>query len=253
MPTTAKGLRYPSGTDAPDIAADLAELASDVDALIGNTPLMTKGDLLAYSTAETRLAVSATNGDALIADSTQATGLRWGNPDLAGGWELIGTVITQGANTVEFTGISGYQTLRVHMRYSDTGLNTNEQCNIMANNVTASTSVNAILRTLGPTFSPSKATGRESFAWVISNGVTWCHAWIEFAGADLNVLPNSRSVHYSCNPAASATQEFAICAGRQADAGAITSLKFVARLDLLTQTWVDGTRITLYGLKAFGV
>ena len=45
----------------------------------GGSPLTTKGDLYTYSTADARLAVGA-NDTILVADSTQATGLKWG-PD----------------------------------------------------------------------------------------------------------------------------------------------------------------------------
>ncbi len=40
-------------------------------------PLTTKGDLLGYSTLNARVAVGATNGDALTVDSTAATGLAY--------------------------------------------------------------------------------------------------------------------------------------------------------------------------------
>jgi hypothetical protein len=58
------------------------------------SPLTTKGDILVYSTTNTRLPVSGTNGQALIADSTQATGLNWGsvfaNPMTTGGDIIYG-------------------------------------------------------------------------------------------------------------------------------------------------------------------
>lgn len=43
----------------------------------GSSPLTTKGDIYTHSTTDTRLAVG-TDGQTLIADSSQATGLRWG-------------------------------------------------------------------------------------------------------------------------------------------------------------------------------
>jgi hypothetical protein len=48
----------------------------------GSSPLTTKGDLYTYSTTDARLAVGA-NGTTLVADSAEATGLKWATP--AGG------------------------------------------------------------------------------------------------------------------------------------------------------------------------
>jgi hypothetical protein len=249
MPTTAKGLRYPSGTDAPDIPTDLNNLASDIDALIGNTPLTTKGDLLTYSTAETRLAVSATDGHALIADSTQATGLRWGVPDLAGGWEYIGTVTTaSSAATASFTGISGYQTLRVHMRYKTNQAANQQNVLIQANGITASTGTYNALRTVGTT-SGSIAGTFATMGYVVSNQNNWGVAYVEFYAADQNVRPNNRTVYFSGNNGAGSSQELGTMVGCQAATGAITSLRFIPE----TSTFTDNTRITLYGIKAFGV
>lgn len=45
----------------------------------GTAPLTTKGDLLAYSTAATRLGVGA-NNTVLTADSAEATGVKWATP-----------------------------------------------------------------------------------------------------------------------------------------------------------------------------
>lgn len=47
--------------------------AAAMDAL---SPLTTKGDIIGYSTTNTRLAVGS-NGSFLVADSTQTTGLKW--------------------------------------------------------------------------------------------------------------------------------------------------------------------------------
>ena len=49
----------------------------------GGSPLTTKGDIYVYSTANTRLPVG-TDGQVLLADSSQATGLRWGAAPASG-------------------------------------------------------------------------------------------------------------------------------------------------------------------------
>jgi microcystin-dependent protein len=58
------------------------------------SPLTTKGDLYTYSTSDTRLGVGA-DGTTLVADSAEATGLKWAAP--AGG-NPAGTVIFYAAN-----------------------------------------------------------------------------------------------------------------------------------------------------------
>jgi hypothetical protein len=54
------------------------------------TPLTTKGDLFTFSTVDARLGVG-TNGQTLVADSAEATGLKWATPTSAGGMTLITT------------------------------------------------------------------------------------------------------------------------------------------------------------------
>ena len=49
----------------------------------GTSPLTTKGDLYTFSTTDARLAVGA-NGTTLVADSVEATGLKWVTPASAG-------------------------------------------------------------------------------------------------------------------------------------------------------------------------
>ncbi len=53
----------------------------------GSSPLTTKGDLYTYSTTDARLPVG-TNGHTLVADSAEATGLKWAAP--ASGASFVG-------------------------------------------------------------------------------------------------------------------------------------------------------------------
>jgi hypothetical protein len=64
------------------------------------TPLTTKGDLFTFTTVDARLGVG-TNGQTLVADSAEATGLKWATP-AAGGKVLqvvMGTTSTERANS----------------------------------------------------------------------------------------------------------------------------------------------------------
>ena len=82
--------RYNSATSSWTTVAGLgAQGATGAD---GSAPLTTKGDLLTYSTSATRLGVG-NNGETLLADSSQSTGLRYqpvaiGNPIINGGFDI---------------------------------------------------------------------------------------------------------------------------------------------------------------------
>jgi len=73
------------------------------------TPLTTKGDLFTFSTLDARLAVGA-NTYTLVADSAEATGLKWAAP--AGGGKVLQVV----------SGTYSTQTVIASTSYSDTGL-----------------------------------------------------------------------------------------------------------------------------------
>ena len=61
------------------------------------SPLTTKGDLYTFSTSDARLAVGA-NTFTLVADSAEATGLKWAAP-ASGGMTLLSTTTLSGAST----------------------------------------------------------------------------------------------------------------------------------------------------------
>jgi hypothetical protein len=60
------------------------------------SPLTTKGDLYTFGTSDTRLGVGA-NGTTLVADSAEATGLKWAAP--AGGGGKVLQVVSATTNT----------------------------------------------------------------------------------------------------------------------------------------------------------
>jgi hypothetical protein len=77
----------------------------------GSSPLTTKGDLYTYSTTDARLPVG-TNGYTLVADSAEATGLKWAAPAGGGGKVLqvvqatYSTVTSSSSSTFADTGLT---------------------------------------------------------------------------------------------------------------------------------------------------
>ena len=85
------------------------------------SPLTTKGDLYTFSTSDARLAVG-TNGTTLVADSSEATGLKWA----AAGGALTIAEITSGsmpsATELSLTGLTGdYYMLQLKNLANGTG------------------------------------------------------------------------------------------------------------------------------------
>jgi hypothetical protein len=87
MPTTTNhALPYPSSTDPVNVPADIQALAEAVDAkMIADTLIDAKGDLVVGTASDTaaRLAVGS-NNLALIADSAESAGVKWGQIPTAG-------------------------------------------------------------------------------------------------------------------------------------------------------------------------
>jgi hypothetical protein len=105
----------------------------------GSSPLTTKGDLYTYSTTDARLPVG-TNGHTLVADSAEATGLKWAAPGGASGLTLITRqTVTNAANTgSSFAGVftSTYDTYLIvieNMSSPGTGQNVQMQLKYSTN------------------------------------------------------------------------------------------------------------------------
>lgn len=110
MPSTSKGLPYPSGSDVPDIVSDFQALAEAVDteldsysttshnhdaSYVAPTVLNAKGDLIT-ATADNTLAILTrgdTDGHVLTIDTNEATGLKWAAAPGASGSGIEPTII----------------------------------------------------------------------------------------------------------------------------------------------------------------
>jgi hypothetical protein len=68
------------------------------------SPLTTKGDLYTFSTSDARLGVGA-NGTTLVADSAEATGLKWATPASGGGMTLISETVASALTTLSLSSI----------------------------------------------------------------------------------------------------------------------------------------------------
>jgi len=122
--TTNYGWTTPNDTDlVKDGAAAIRTLGSSIDTTVFNnaaagiakTIVDAKGDIIAATAADTvaRLAVGA-NDTVLIADSSTATGLKWGAP-AAGGMTLLSTTtLNSTSNTISITA-TGYNYLYIQI------------------------------------------------------------------------------------------------------------------------------------------
>jgi hypothetical protein len=91
------GISVASGTGPIPVVTNTVATAFDA-----------KGDLIAGTGADTfaRLAVG-TNGHTLVADSAEATGLKWAAPASGGGMTLIQETVASANTGISFTGIAG--------------------------------------------------------------------------------------------------------------------------------------------------
>ena len=87
------------------------------------SPLTTKGDLYTFSTSDARLGVGA-NGTTLVADSSEATGLKWATA-ASGGMTLIAETVATASTGITYSSLGSYKQLLLmwsHLNYSANGV-----------------------------------------------------------------------------------------------------------------------------------
>ncbi len=99
--TANTNTRLPIGTSGQVLAVSGGVPAWTTTADV--TPLTTKGDLFTFDTADARLGVG-TNGQILVADSAEATGLKWATP--SGGGKLLQVVSATTTTSTAITSTS---------------------------------------------------------------------------------------------------------------------------------------------------
>jgi hypothetical protein len=168
-PTTNYSFAMPQNSDlVKDLPADFevfgqavdTQMKTNADLVIPKTIVDAKGDLIVATAADTvsRLAVG-TNGQALIADSTAATGVKWDTP-AAGGMTLISTTSLTGAATINITSIpSTYNNLQLVIQNYKPSTD-GDYINVRVNNDS-----NTRYRAIASTGLPASNAGFSSTNW----------------------------------------------------------------------------------------
>jgi len=159
--TAGQVLRVNSGATAP-------EWATTAD----QTPLTTKGDLFTFDTADARLGVGA-NGTILVADSSEATGLKWAAPAAGGGMTVLASGnMPTGGTVLDLTSISGsYNHLQLVMR--NLRFNGAYGMDIRVNNKTTGIYQRTMITSAGATFNNETGnadTGVLTQGFTMTNG-----------------------------------------------------------------------------------
>lgn len=103
-----------TNASAAQTAAETAQAAAEASAGL----LDAKGQLLTHNGTENVKLAVGTNDQVLIADSTVAAGVKWGDLPASSGWELITSTTFSGQTVVAFNGVldaTNYSQIQVYM------------------------------------------------------------------------------------------------------------------------------------------
>ena len=134
------------------------------------TPLTTKGDLFTFSTVDARLGVG-TNNQILVADSAEATGLKWATPAAAtSGYTFISRSTFSAVATADIDGIftSTYETYQVVIEtsFSSTDSQLKMQLRYAGGNTQSADGYYGVIRRFNGTYTSDGGTN-------ISNGTNF--------------------------------------------------------------------------------
>lgn len=217
-------------------------LKTQIDAQIPDALLTTKGDLIAATGASTpaRLAVG-TNDQVLIADSTAATGIKWGAAP-AGGMTQLATGSLSGSPSTSITSISGsYKNLYLTVRNQYTTLG--DLLQIRLNN--ASTSIYDYVNIRSSTTTVSATAATSQFQPQTTSGTTDTKSSLAFFIYDYADANAYKSCNWFAANFGSAMQAV-VGGGGFSSTSAITSIQILN--NGTSQNFAGGT-YTLYGVK----
>lgn len=216
-------------------------LKAQIDAQIPNSLLTTKGDLISATGASTpaRLGVGS-NDQVLTADSTTATGLKWGTV-AAGGMTLLSTTTLSGNTTTISSIPTGYVNLQLIIRNID--FLANAQLYMYFNGDTGTRYRDTNLTTLGgSTFNTTQLTLTQSVNAAVTTNLT---SIIITDYSNTTTWKQSTTNSLNASTSVGTNMNFDLYQGFYNQTAAISSITFKADT---SGTFSAGT-VYLYGVK----
>jgi|LakMenE18May11ns_1017448.scaffolds.fasta_scaffold9942285_7 hypothetical protein len=208
------------------------------------SPLTTKGDLYTFGTSDTRLPVG-TNGHTLVADSAEATGLKWAAPAAGGGFTQLAST-TPSTATTSFTTISGSHKHLCLVFQDVYASSDNQPLSLTLNGISTSTYSYARIFDTAGTYGQSNAYATTSIAMAgVTNSATATNKAVGVIWFYNYATSGAKSVDWKLvYNRTSAGSFFVMGEGFNTTASAISQID----LTVGAGTWSGGT-MTLYGVS----